>query len=198
MPSILRSLLPLLAAVFIMQSAEANASALYVNNYGSGWGLWLRGHYFLRETDNGYVLEVERISLEPNREYPQSFKISGFKLAYYFQDRESGESPGPRSGCRTAGALSRHSSAERTPDRGRCDRFDRQVGATRGQGSTDLRTSRGHDVRRFYRGAGRRILRKVTKVLQPKGIEKFARVKEFRRGPNPARNRNRRCDDFGS
>lgn len=91
MPSILRSLLLLFAAFILMSPAEASASALYVNNYGSGWGLWLRGHYFLRETDSEYLVEVERISVEPNREYPQNFEIAGFKLTYYLQDRESGE-----------------------------------------------------------------------------------------------------------
>ena len=91
MPSILRSLLVLFAAFVLMLPADTQASALYVNNYGSGWGLWLRGHYFLRETENEYLVEFERISVEPNREYPQNFEISGFKLAYYFQDRESGE-----------------------------------------------------------------------------------------------------------
>lgn len=94
MPSQLRSLFLLLAALLpllLLSPRDTNASALYMNNYGSGWGLWLRGHYFLRETDSDYVVEVERISVEPNREYPQNFEISGFKLAYYFQDRESGE-----------------------------------------------------------------------------------------------------------
>lgn len=81
------ALLPLLTAI----PADLYASARYMNNYGSGWGLWLRGHYYLRETDSDYVVEVERISVEPNREYPQNFDISGFKLAYYYQDRESGE-----------------------------------------------------------------------------------------------------------
>ncbi|WP_282604404.1 hypothetical protein [Pelagibius sp. Alg239-R121] len=79
-----------LLLVFATPNAAA-AGALYLNNYGSGWGLWLRGHYVLKETENDYVLEVERISVEPNRAYPQSFDISGFKLTYYFRDKDSGE-----------------------------------------------------------------------------------------------------------
>ncbi len=79
----------LLLAAFTPVRAEMGA--LYLNNYGSGWGVWLRGHSILRETDHDYILEVERLSVEPNRAYPQSFEISGFKLAYYFKDKESGE-----------------------------------------------------------------------------------------------------------
>ncbi|TQV76175.1 hypothetical protein [Denitrobaculum tricleocarpae] len=72
-------------------SVQAEMGAQYLNNYGSGWGVWIRGHSTLRETEQDYVLEVERISIEPNRAYPQNFEISGFKLAYYFKDKESGE-----------------------------------------------------------------------------------------------------------
>lgn len=71
-------------------SPRAEMGALYLNNYGSGWGVWVRGHSVLKETDSDFVLEIERISVEPNRAYPQSFDISGFKLAYYFTDKESG------------------------------------------------------------------------------------------------------------
>ncbi len=72
-------------------SARAEMETLYLNNYGSGWGVWLRGHSVLKETERDFVLEVERISVEPNRAYPQNFDISGFRLAYYFTDKESGE-----------------------------------------------------------------------------------------------------------
>ncbi len=72
-------------------SARAEMGTLYLNNYGSGWGVWLRGHSVLKETEHDFVLEVERISVEPNRAHPQNFDISGFRLAYYFTDKESGE-----------------------------------------------------------------------------------------------------------
>ncbi len=75
----------------VTAASQADAGPLYLNSYGSGWGVWLRGHYFLRETGRDYILEVERISVEPNRSYPQSFEISGFRLAYFYKDRRSGE-----------------------------------------------------------------------------------------------------------
>ena len=67
-------------------SSLAAAERLYVNTYGSDWGLWVRGHCLLGTRDGQPVLELEEVALEPNRGYPQALEVAGFRLAVAYLD----------------------------------------------------------------------------------------------------------------
>ena len=67
-------------------SSVAAAERLYVNTYGSDWGLWVRGHCLLGTRDGIAVLELEEVALEPNRGYPQALEVAGFRLAVAYLD----------------------------------------------------------------------------------------------------------------
>ncbi|MDJ0943080.1 MAG: hypothetical protein QNJ30_06430 [Kiloniellales bacterium] len=70
--------------------AEA-AEPVYINSYGSDWGLWARGHCRLDVRADVEVLEIEAVALEPNRNYPQTLEIAGFRLSAAYLDKTTGE-----------------------------------------------------------------------------------------------------------
>ncbi len=72
-------------------SAQAGAKRLYLNSYGSGWGLWVRGTCLLEQRDDRLILELEELTLEPNHNYPQAFEIAGFRLASVRLDAATGD-----------------------------------------------------------------------------------------------------------
>jgi len=72
-------------------SAGAATERLYINTYGSDWGLWVRGHCLLEARDGRQVLELEEITLEPNRRYPQALEVAGFRLATSYLNVATGE-----------------------------------------------------------------------------------------------------------
>ena len=74
-------------------SSLAAAERLYVNTYGSDWGLWVRGHCLLGTRDGIPVLELEEVALEPNRGYPQALEVAGFRLAVAYLDNGGGAAP---------------------------------------------------------------------------------------------------------
>ncbi len=97
----LLSLLVLWPSPFV--SSATAAERLYINTYGSDWGLWVRGHCLLEVRDDKLILELEEVALEPNRGYPQALEVAGFRLAVTYLDATSGEplpdrgAKGPRS-----------------------------------------------------------------------------------------------------
>ena len=72
-------------------STAAAAEPVYINSYGSDWGLWARGHCRLEVRAEAEVLVIEAVALEPNRNYPQPLEISGFRLAAGYLDKTTGE-----------------------------------------------------------------------------------------------------------
>ncbi len=81
----------LLFSLLALWSPPAAAKRLYINTYGSDWGLWVRGHCLLEERGGKQVLELEAVALEPNRRYPQALEVAGFRLAAAYLDSTSGE-----------------------------------------------------------------------------------------------------------
>ena len=71
--------------------AQADPKRLYLNSYGSSWGLWARGSCLLEETEGGLTLVLEELTLEPNHNYPQAFEIAGFRLASVLLDAATGD-----------------------------------------------------------------------------------------------------------
>ena len=86
----------LLVGLLALWSPAAGAEWLYINTYGSDWGLWVRGHCLLEERDGRQVLELEEVALEPNRRYPQALEVAGFRLAASYLDVATGEPLGDR------------------------------------------------------------------------------------------------------
>ena len=80
-----------LLSLLVFWPSPAAAERLYINTYGSDWGLWVRGHCLLEERDGRQVLELEDIALEPNRRYPQALEIVGFQLATTYLDSTTGD-----------------------------------------------------------------------------------------------------------
>ena len=80
-----------LLSLLVLCWSTAAAERLYINTYGSDWGLWIRGHCLLEARDGRQVLELEAVDLEPNRGYPQALEIAGFRLAVTYLDATSGE-----------------------------------------------------------------------------------------------------------
>lgn len=84
--------------------AAAPTEPFYVNTYASDWGLWARGHALRSETAESFRFEIEELTLEPNRNYPQTYEISGFRLAFTYRDKTTGDlakaagATGPRRG----------------------------------------------------------------------------------------------------
>ena len=70
------------------------AEPIYVNTYGSDWGLWARGHCRLDLREDRVVLEIEAVALEPNRNYPQALQIGGFRLSASYLSTASGAALG--------------------------------------------------------------------------------------------------------
>ncbi len=85
-----------LLSLLVFWPCLAAAERLYINTYGSDWGLWVRGHCVLEERDGRQVLELEEVALEPNRRYPQALEVTGFRLAAAYLDRATGEPLGGR------------------------------------------------------------------------------------------------------
>ncbi len=85
-----------LLSLLVFWPSSAAAERLYINTYGSDWGLWVRGHCVLEERDGRQVLELEDVALEPNRRYPQALEVAGFRLAATYLDAASGEPLGGR------------------------------------------------------------------------------------------------------
>ena len=98
----------LLLSLLALWSPPAVAKRLYINTYGSDWGLWVRGHCLLEERDGKQVLELEEVALEPNRRYPQTLEVAGFRLAATYLDAISGE---PLPGRGMAGPRTDHALA---------------------------------------------------------------------------------------
>ncbi len=77
-------------------SRAAASEPVYVNTYGSDWGLWARGHCRLEVRAGVEVLVIEAVALEPNRNYPQALDVAGFRLAAAYLDKTTGEPLGRR------------------------------------------------------------------------------------------------------
>lgn len=108
MPSLLRNAWLLFAAGFcLLMGPAVSAERLYVNSFASDWGIWARGHCVLHDDGGRYRLEIEALDLEPNRSYPQTYEVSGFRLAYSYRDKGSGALAGDagQSGLLTAHPL---------------------------------------------------------------------------------------------
>ncbi len=97
-----------LLSLLVLWPRLAAAERLYINTYGSYWGLWVRGHCVLEVRDEGLALKLEEVALEPNRRYPQALEVTGFRLAATYLDRATGEPLGGRgaTGPQTDHALS--------------------------------------------------------------------------------------------
>ncbi len=85
-----------LLSLLVFWPCLAAAERLYINTYGSDWGLWVRGHCVLEVRDERLALELEEVALEPNRRYPQALEVTGFRLAATYLDRATGEPLGGR------------------------------------------------------------------------------------------------------
>ena len=72
-------------------AVSAASEPVYVNTYGSDWGLWVRGHCRLEVRGEVEILVIEAVALEPNRNYPQPLEIAGFRLAAAYLDKTTGE-----------------------------------------------------------------------------------------------------------
>lgn len=71
--------------------AQADPKRLYLNSYGSSWGLWARGSCLLEAHEGGLTLVLEELTLEPNHNYPQALEIAGFRLASVLLDAATGD-----------------------------------------------------------------------------------------------------------
>ena len=84
-------LLVLGIATTATSTITAAVDPIYISTYGSNWGLWARGHCLLDAWGELGILKIETITLEPNRNYPQFFEITGFQLSVYYVNKITGE-----------------------------------------------------------------------------------------------------------
>ena len=79
------------AALCLAATARPAAAGerIFLNSFGSTWGLWARCYCVIHDDAVRHRLEIEELSLEPNRNDRQGFEIAGFRLAYYYLDKET-------------------------------------------------------------------------------------------------------------
>ncbi|MCG8594563.1 MAG: hypothetical protein MI785_09365 [Kiloniellales bacterium] len=81
----------LLLGLATAPSVSSAAEPIYINTYGSDWGLWARGHCLLSARAEVETLEIEAVTLQPNRNYPQALEIAGFGLSAAYVNAATGE-----------------------------------------------------------------------------------------------------------